>query len=323
MNRLLSLVVLLAGTLSLRAGDDVVLHFNHQLDGEALVYNQAVTGDSYEWWVGRMEYYMGEIEIIHDGGLVTPVPDTYLLINAGEDITFALGNFDVTVIEGLRFHIGIPEPLNHLDPGSYPSDDPLAYQSPAMHWGWAAGYRFVCMEGKAGTSPFNTWEIHGLGDDNYNEVSLTGSAIAEGGTQTYYIDANYAEALTNTDVSAGMIEHSETGIAASFLDDFAALVFSRGDGAQVVSSIGALDALLEATILGNPAAAGNSTFRYRLSAEGQYDLAVYNALGATLFTTTLAGQEGQVALPTLAPGTYLVRIANAAGQAHTLRWVVR
>ena len=103
---------------------------------------------------------------VHDGGQQTAIPEAYVLANGFVDGLHASrrGESGVNAVEDLMFNVGIDPDNNHADPASWPADHPLAPQVPSMHWGWAAGYRFVALEG--GTADANL-EIHALGDDNH------------------------------------------------------------------------------------------------------------------------------------------------------------
>ena len=77
----------------------------------------------------------------------TAIPNKWVLVNASEATEVDLGSHDVTNVEAVHFHIGVDSSVNHSDPASYPMGHPLAPVFPSMHWGWAAGYRFVAIEG--------------------------------------------------------------------------------------------------------------------------------------------------------------------------------
>ncbi len=213
------------------------LHINHRLGEKNFGLGVEALNDSIPFISERMEYYLSKIEIIHDGGLVTPVEDTWLLVDASSDIRFELGEFELENVEGIRFGLGVEEEANHLDPASYPAEHPLAYQFPSMHWGWLSGYRFVCAEGFAGAALNTRWEIHALGNANYYTVSLLGAAVDEGDELVYYIDADYVKAFTNISLKLGLLEHGESGYAATLLFNMSRDVFSRAEGPMVISGL--------------------------------------------------------------------------------------
>lgn len=73
---------------------------------------------------------------------------------------------NVNKVEAITFSVGVEQAYNHLDPASFPPDDPLAPQNPEMHWGWVSGYRFAAVEGEAGPNLDQHFEIHSIGDAN-------------------------------------------------------------------------------------------------------------------------------------------------------------
>lgn len=94
---------------------------------------------------------------------------------------------------GIRFVLGVPDDLNHLDPLRQPS--PLNIS--AMHWGWARGYIFMRTEGRTllDEEEVQPWVVHtgsaacetdaegnplGCMHENRPEVELTGFDPTEG-----------------------------------------------------------------------------------------------------------------------------------------------
>ena len=127
----------------------------------------------------RLQYYISQMEITHDGGQVTPMTDLYILANGLVPKDFDLGSYAIDEVEKISFYIGVDQQSNHSDPALWPSGHALALQFPTMHWGWAAGYRFAAIEGKAGNGFFFTYQIHALGDQHYGkaELDVTGEEI--------------------------------------------------------------------------------------------------------------------------------------------------
>jgi len=149
----------------------VSLKINHKLGSDNFAFETEASNNlDNPFKVNRMEYYMSGFTVFHDGAS-TAIDDLNVLVRANEDTTIDLGMLDATEITEIRFHIGIAEDLNHEDPASYAPSHPLAPQNPSMHWGWAAGYRFVAMEGNVGGNFSEVFQLHGLGDENYFETS--------------------------------------------------------------------------------------------------------------------------------------------------------
>ena len=264
-------------SVSVDAQTNVRLTVNHKLGDENFALNQpAVNNMGHTFQVSRLQYYISEISIIHDGNTETAVEDLYVLVNAADTTEIDLGSHNVNSIEGLTFHIGVDEAHNHLDPASWPMGHPLAPTFPSMHWGWAAGYRFIAMEGKGGTNLNQTFELHCLGDQNYHKKRLFLNAVEDNGQLEIQIDADYARALENIPVNNGVIEHSEVNEAAETLNNFKNYVFSPSPG---FTSTNEKAGIKQFKVFPNPAINGQS--RITLEAENNqvYQVTVTDLLG--------------------------------------------
>lgn len=222
-----------------RAQADVHLLINHKLGSSTYSSNTTATnnlGDQFK--INRLDYYLAEITLYHDGGQATAVTDHYILVKAGREGSLrldSLGNFNITQLDSIRFGIGVDGGRNNSDISTYASGHPLSYQSPSMHWGWAAGYRFVAIEGVTGTSMGLGWQIHGLGNQNYGYTTVATSGNWNGSQLTIAIDADYEKALKDIAVSGSLNYHGSSGQAISLLDNFKSEVFSAGSGSVSLS----------------------------------------------------------------------------------------
>ncbi len=213
----------------------VNLNIFHKLGAANFAFNQASQNNTAngDFKLTRMEYYLTQFSIIHDGGTITAVPNTVVaLVNAGTATSIALGSFNVTNIEGVKFHVGVHTPINHADPALQAPGSPLAYQSPSMHWGWTSGYRFIALEGKSGTSLNQTLELHGLGDVNYFETTVLTSGLLNAGEFQINVNADYSRGLENITISSGLIVHAENQQAAQMVVNFKNYVFSGGNSSN-------------------------------------------------------------------------------------------
>lgn len=229
MKKLLLSTFFLLASFIVTAQNDLVLNFNHKVGNEALISGQEYHQNDldYSFSIRRLQYYISQIEIIHDGGQLTSIANTWILVNAFENANYNLGSFDIDQVEEIHYWIGVEPEVNHLDPTTYPEGHPLALQDPSMHWGWASGYRFSAVEGKTGPGLVLSYEIHSIGDDNYHQVKLPSSSLADGNQRLISIDADYMGLFKDINVSGGLISHGETGDAAVLLENFSTEVFSQ------------------------------------------------------------------------------------------------
>lgn len=233
MKKISILVILLAACLMGYAQKTVNLQINHKLDTAEFAMNKAAKNNiGTNFNVKRLEYYISEISIVHDGGTETKIEDFWILENAGTRKKHDLGKHNISKVDSVKFSIGVNPEVNHADPSTYPSGHPLAPKSPSMHWGWAAGYRFVAIEGKAGLDLNKTFEIHALGDDNYFSLSIPASGSDDNGDLLIQLNADYAASLANIDVSKNVVTHGDYAEAVVLLKNFWTDVFTSMEGGK-------------------------------------------------------------------------------------------
>lgn len=308
----LSLLAILA-----QAQVNVKFGINHLVNGAELTTNTIGNNDvKNDFSIARLEYYISEIKIVHDGGTVTDVQDKYILVNAFTPEMADLGELDVTTVEAITFSIGVNQPVNNEDPTQWPAEHALAPKFPSMHWGWAAGYRFVALEGKTGMTLNTTYEIHALGAQNYFTTTVETEAKMVDGSLVIALNADYANALAGIDISSGIISHGDFGQSIDLLENFRDNVFTTGDG--VVSTQEAPQPVL-IDVYPNPS---RGTFTLTSSADQPTQtLEVIDLQGKTIETLTLQG-NASVQLDITKPGMYMVRLYSTNGYVGSQRLTV-
>ena len=218
-------LLLLCFSLGLFAQNDVTIKINHKFGTDDFAMNSVTTSyDGYDLKVTRLQYYLNNFIITHDGGLVTE-NTAHFIIDGNNEVELNLGSHDITSVENIAFSVGVHPDTNHLDPSVYPSTHPLAPQNPSMHWGWTSGYRFVAVEGKAGANVNTTYQIHALGDQNFKTVSMPIEGNLDGANLTISLDADYLGMFKLINVANGVITHGEIGESVQLLDNFETEVF--------------------------------------------------------------------------------------------------
>lgn len=305
-------ILLFAGLFTF-AQRNVSLQINHMLGAVPFQFGTAASNNNgVAFTVSRLQYYVSEITLIHDGGTETMVPSTWMLVNAGQSTTQALGSFNLTALEGIKFGIGVEGASNHLDPTTYPVGHPLGLQSPSMHWGWSAGYAFVAMEGNSGNGFSTIFEIHTFGDANYFKTTVNTTGSGSGQDLLIELNADYEKALRNINVSTGPISHSSSGLSTTLVQNFRDYVFSpvTATGLEAPGTAGF-------SISPNPAAG-----RTRLSVDPAIEssFVVYDYTGRIL--KTLEPVAGIADLDIAVAGCYLVALMQDGKQVSTKRLVV-
>lgn len=305
--------------LTATAQQNVTLRLDHMVGDEAFELNTEYSepDQGYNFSITRLQYYISQIEITHDGGQKTLLTDTWLLVDAAEQSDFDLGSHNINSVEAINYWVGVEKDYNHLDPSQYPSGHPLAPQNPAMHWGWAAGYRFACLEGQTGFNLLITYQIHALGDINYHAVSLETGAFMEGDNLVIPILADYMGLYKDIDVSTGLIEHSEFNEAAELLSNFSTEVYSP----MYFTSIE--DEIFEGSFLvgPNPSTVENARLMLNLPESKEYNVSVFDISGKVIQSFDLSNGNYTLPLDATMPGIYFVRLSQN-GQAMTTKKLV-
>jgi len=288
------------------AQNSVQLNINHKLGNQDFALLTGSTNNlNDDFNLSRLEYYITEFTIIHDGGQTTEVNDLWVLVNAANATEIDLGNHNITEVEGIKFHVGVDDEHNFLDPASYPSDHALAPKNPSMHWGWASGYRFAALEGNGGANYDNLIQLHGLGSENYNEVSVNVTASANSSAVNINIDADYARALENIAVNSGVVVHGFDNEAQEMLENFQLYVFSSKTGTTATidfSEISSVD------LFPNPTNDGMSSFLINATEENVYQVSITNVLGKEIQSLKNVTSNEVVDLNLETAGLYFINL---------------
>lgn len=210
---------------SLFAQHEVQLKFscrNAQTEFQQGEVITALNGTNYK--VSAMAFYVSRVELVHDGGQVTQVDTNEVFYINFLDPVASLGTYDVESVEGIRFMVGVPEYLNHLDISQYPEGHPLGFHNPSMHWGWAAGYIHFLMNGFGDNNndgdPTFSYQLNCLGDENVQYVDLATTALThQDGVKEVMLICNLDQWLRNTDPATTGPVHGSDGVNAMVMSN--------------------------------------------------------------------------------------------------------
>lgn len=293
----------------------IIIH--HKLGGAPFAMNQPAennTGDDFI--VTRLQYFLSEFTLTHDGGQILRLEDTFALVNAAEATSIDLGVLPVHSVERLDFGIGVPSPENNADPTLWPAGHPLAPGTPSMHWGWAGGYRFIAMEGEAGPSFKTNYQFHPLGNENYQFARILVSATEVQDTLLLELDADYAEALYDIDVESGPISHGNLWLAPVILGNFRNRVFTPTNSPTAVYEQGETPGL---RIFPNPAD-GLVNVRLDIQKTGIIRVDVFDAGGRFLFRENSMPRHA-FSIPLPHAGLFVLRLSDELGNSSLVRLV--
>lgn len=303
---------------SLFGQSDVYLQVHHFFGTAPFSLNTAATNNlGHQFSLTRLEYYLAEITLVHDGGMETEVQNKWILVNGDTQVDEFLGNFNLTNLEAIYLSVGVQESVNHLDPAQYPMTHPLAPKSPSMHWGWAGGYRFIAFEGKSGTNFAQTIQIHTVGNRNYLTDTIPVTGTMNGSDLVISIDADYTEALRDIPVDAGVFNHGDLYEARDLIENFTTVVFKESGGS--VNADDARESAVNLTLAPNPTS--GTSF---LQLEGAYQgasIRVIDLQGRTVLEDRV-NPQGSAEISIQEPGLYFVQVQKDGNALRTEKLLV-
>jgi len=106
---------------------------------------------SREFTITDFRYYISNVSAIRDDGTERKLSCSVILVDPHQR-DYDLGMLPEGSYKGLRFTVGLDSAVNHGDPTVFEKGDPLAIQTPSMHWDWNSGYLFMKVEGNVDTT---------------------------------------------------------------------------------------------------------------------------------------------------------------------------
>lgn len=317
MKKTLLFALLLVSSTLFGQTKELVLNIEHLLGQSPLTTSAIGTNNlGNQMKYSRLQYYIDDIQVEYNQDSVFEYPQVLLIDALNGNTKVNLGSIQADSISAIRFAIGVGPDLNNLDPSTYPAAHPLAPKNPSMHWGWTAGYRFVCAEGMGSSAFDQAFELHGLGNDNYALQTIPTSGVTGGGDTLHIIlKADYSELVRNIGVAQGVISHGETGSAFQALKNFNNHVFTSSEGNAAMGDAELQLEKFEVSLYPNPTN-GPVTIKAPQGAK----LEVYNSVGNLVIQRKMQSAQGRMELKT--PGMYLVKVSHQ-GSSSVQKIIVR
>jgi hypothetical protein len=320
MKKLYIITIFFCFSLSIFAQTDVSLKLNHKY-GLTDFYVGEVSDNNLgnDFKTSRLEYYVSKISFVHDGGTETEVSlDVIDLVRPMDEIstTIELGSYDVADITQVKFYIGVYTPINNEDPSLFDVSHPLGPKSPSMHWGWVAGYRFIAYEGTAGSGFSQTFQMHGLGNENYFQVVADVDVEVVDDVMVMNLDADYRQGLKDIDISSGVISHGAIGEAKQVLENFRDYVFKNN-----YVGISELSSTVDWSIFPNPSVDGKAMIS--IPADNTVkEIKLLNTLGETIRVINNP-TETQVEIELESNGVYIIQLTTISDAIETKKLVIQ
>ncbi len=202
---------------TLQAQNNLNIHLFPTYNNSDIEWNTTLThANGYNFKITRLQYYLGDFIIGHDGGQQTTMDDVDNYVLASYDqLQYVVGVENITQVESIKFKVGVNDPPNHDDPSLYAAGHPLALHVPSMHWGWAGGYRFLVLHGECDTDNNGTFEtgfeIQSIGDNlltSVNTIPINNSEVV-GNDVHVFLNYDLSNWIDTVDLATADISHGE------------------------------------------------------------------------------------------------------------------
>lgn len=161
----------------------ISFHIHNTVGNEVLVYDKIFTDNAGKRFkISAFKYYITNIKFIKDDGSELASTTKAILVNPLV-ADYSLGEVPTGNYKGVKFYIGLDSITNHADPTMLDASNPLAIQTPSMHWNWNSGYIFMKFEGFSDTTATNNGAfdmplVYHIGMDKYSkQLSFTNNAF--------------------------------------------------------------------------------------------------------------------------------------------------
>lgn len=187
-------------------------HFHPKVGSEDFSFSKSFDINGVATQFATAQFYVHGIELEYEN--TTKSIDNYLLVKAGQ-MTYSLGDVEEGKVMGVKFNVGVDSINNGQTEENFTgraSDDPLAIQSPKMHWNWNMGYIFVKLEGLFDNDgdgvPETAFEYHVGMNPMLRSVNLTTNKEVMGNEMELMINVDYGKFLEGIDLKATPMVHS-------------------------------------------------------------------------------------------------------------------
>lgn len=207
------------------------LKINHLFDGSSFELNKDYRDDFGNLiQYTRASFYIALPQVRTTDEEVLTLDNNYFLVDQDTDMVTLINDVSKNVtVDSVSLNIGVDLTKNHEDPSLYGLDDPLAFQSPSMHWSWTNGYLFMVIEGNVDTDGDDvTDDVFGfhIGMDSYLGLIQTplpvNISVNTSSNSFINLDVNYDLLFKGIDLSTDNITHTMDNptLATSFFNNY-------------------------------------------------------------------------------------------------------
>ncbi len=239
--RLLGVLLLLSATIAFtgcetdeepmpNATQKLSFHVHTNVGSQEADYVSTFTDASgRKFTISDFRYYLSNIVLIKSDGSELPLSDLVLLVSPLEN-DYELMDVPVGDYKGMKLLFGLDSATNHLDPATYPAGNPLAIQTPGIHWDWNSGYIFMKMEGLcdttlsgSGNADFPFFYHVGM-DELKRSIDMTNEpfSVVSGTDKEVVLELDILDVLQNVDMRTENETHTFNNmpLASKIADNF-------------------------------------------------------------------------------------------------------
>ncbi|CAA6813509.1 MAG: Unknown protein [uncultured Aureispira sp.] len=208
-------LLLFSSCWSLHAQTDVALNIQHKFGQSNYTPNQPYVDDENRViLITRIQYYLSNIELTHDGGQSVLINKQHLLME-GETSVYNLGTVspEIQQLEALNFDLGVDPNLNNSRPVNHPIGHALAENR--MYSENQQSYIFLAIEGMVDTdgdqTPDKPFSFRATGNQLLRNMTIQATTSRSDAGIKINLVANIANWLKEIDLEfVGHQENSAT-----------------------------------------------------------------------------------------------------------------
>ncbi|MCH2023578.1 MAG: T9SS type A sorting domain-containing protein [Saprospiraceae bacterium] len=310
---------------SMLAQTDIELNIQHKFEKSNFIQGQTyLTDDNRAILISRIEYFISNIELIHDGTQTSTVTNyPHLLIN-GQTTTYNLGtvNSSVQELEYINFDVGVDASANQNTPNTYPTGHALSTTN--MYSNNQFSYIFIAIEGMMDSNgdqiPDKPFVLHATGDHLLRNISTAAKTASTNNTLKINLIANVAKFLNDIDLELAGIQENGGVINQKLCDnteDYT--VFSNVGTTNVNTLVSPQNQInIDSRLSYKP------TIHYKFYTSEELDMTITNLNGSYFIQRHNLAPDGNYFIDDdLASGIYIVIFSTPKGIRQCKRFIIR
>lgn len=306
------------------AQTNIELNIQHKFGKSSFVKGQTYIDNlNRAVLINDIEYYISNIELIHDGGQTDLVQTPYFLVH-NENYTASLGTTSSTIqeLEFFNFNLGIDATANSTTPNSHPAGHPLAAAN--MYSQDEQSYVFVAIRGMVDTDndqiPDRDFNLRATGNQLLRPISIEATTGSVGNFLKISLIANIASWLKEIDLDLVGLQENAGADNEKLCDNTdEQLVFSNVGTTNVSTIVSPQNQIfIDSRLSYAP------TIHYKFFTNERLDMTITNLNGSYFIQRFDLAPDGDFYMSdNLASGVYIVIFTSPKGIRQCKKFVVR